>query len=359
MNVPHCVSPLTLWCAIGVTAVSLTAAAQVAEAQEWTAPRTEHGHPDMQGRWSNAFVTPVQRPEGQGPTLSLEEVAEAEGRATSRLESSFEPLDPNRPAPPQSDNPGAYDRFYGDSGDRVAVVNGEPRSSFITRPANGRLPPLTAEGKRRRAEQIAFGKQFGPYDHPELLPTPERCLIPLGPRNGPPMFDGGYNNNFLIVQTADHVVIMAEQLRGTRIIPLQDGPRLASHIRLWSGDSWGRWEGETLVVETTNIHPAQNDVIPRSVFANELDQLAGNQPSAARRVIERFTRVDEETLLYDFTVEDSLIYTEPWGGEIPMWRQEQQMYEYACHEANYGMFNILRGARYEERQAAESDEQGR
>lgn len=356
MNVPHSAFKLMLRCAIGVMAVSLTAAAQVAEAQKWTAPRTEHGQPDMQGKWSNAFVTPVLRPEGQGPTLSLEEVAEAEGRATSRLESSFEPLDPNRPAPSAGGGTGAYDRFYVDSGDRVVIVNGEPRSSFTTRPANGRLPPLTAEGKRRRAEQNAFGKKFGEFDHPELLPTPERCLMPLGPRNGPPMFDGGYNNNFLIVQTADHVVIMAEQLHGSRIIPLGEGPRLARDIRLWSGDSWGRWDGETLVVETTNIHPDQNDVIPRSVFANELDQRAGNQPSAERRVIERFTRVDEETLLYEFTVEDPVIYTEPWGGEIPMWRQHDQMYEYACHEANYGMFNILRGARYEERQ---SDEQGR
>ena len=141
MNVPHSASKLMLRCAIGVMAVSLTAAAQVAEAQEWTAPRTEHGQPDMQGKWSNAFVTPVLRPEGQGPTLSLEEVAEAEGRATSRLESSFEPLDPNRPAPSAGGGTGAYDRFYVDSGDRVVIVNGEPRSSFTTRPANGRMPP--------------------------------------------------------------------------------------------------------------------------------------------------------------------------------------------------------------------------
>ena len=356
---PHRVFTLSLRCVIGVTALSLTAATQVAEAQDWTAPRTEYGHPDIQGTWSNNLVTPVQRPEGQGPTLTQEEAATLEGERQAILDGSFEPLDPNRPAPPQSDDPGGYDSFYIDSGDRVAIVNGEPRSSFITRPANGRLPPLTAEGTRRRAEQIAFGKQFGPYDHPELLPTPERCLMPLGPRNGPPMFGGFYNNNYLIVQTADHVVIMAEQLRGTRIIPLRDGPRLASHIRHWSGDSWGRWEGETLVVETTNIHPDQNDLIPQSVFANELDQRAGNQASEARRVTERFTRVDEDTLLYDFTVDDPVIYTEPWGGEIPMWQQEDQMYEYACHEANYGMFNILRGARYEERQAAESDEQGR
>ena len=125
MNVPFCTSKLSLRCAIGAMAVSRTAAAQISEAQEWTAPRTEHGQPDMQGKWSNAFVTPVLRPEGQAATLSLEEVAEAEGRATSRLENSFEPLDPNRPAPSASDNPGAYDRFYVDSGARVAKVKGE------------------------------------------------------------------------------------------------------------------------------------------------------------------------------------------------------------------------------------------
>ena len=358
MNVPSSASALACRFAVGVTVLLMTASAQVVTAQDWTAPRTEHGHPDIQGKWSNNFVTPVERPEGQGATLTSEEAAALEGERQAALDVSFEPLDPDRPAPPQSDSPGGYDQFYIDSGDRVAIVNGEPRSSFITRPANGRLPPLNAEGQRRRDEQIAFGKQFGPYDHPELLPTPERCLMPLGPRNGPPMFGGFYNNNYLIVQTADHVVIMTEQLRGTRIIPLRDGPRLASDIRFWSGDSWGRWEGETLVVETTNIHPDQNDLIPGSVFANELDQRAGNQASEERLVIERFTRVDEETLLYDFTVEDPLVYTEPWGGEIPMWRQHEQMYEYACHEANYGMFNVLRGARYQERQA-ESEEQGR
>ena len=347
---PHWVHTLVLRCVMGMTVLWFIAATGVAEAQDWTTPRTEYGHPDIQGKWSNNFVTPVQRPEGQGPTLTREEAAALEGERQAVLDASFAPLDPNRPAPPQSDSPGNYDAFYIDSGDRVAVVNDEPRSSLITRPANGRLPPLTEEGTRRRNEQIAFGKQFGPYDHPELLPSPERCLMPLGPRNGPPMFGGFYNNNYLIVQTADHVVIMAEQLRATRIIPLRDGPRLSGHIRLWSGDSWGRWEDETLVVETTNIHPDQHDLIPTSVFANELDERAGNQASEKRRVIERFTRVDEATLLYEFTVDDPIIYTEPWGGEIPMWRQHEQMYEYACHEANYGMFNVLRGARYQERQ---------
>ena len=144
---------------------------------------------------------------------------------------------------------------------------------------------------------------------------------------------------------------MTEQYRGYRIVPLGDGPRLPDHIRPWHGDSRGRWEGDTLVVETTNLHPLQHDV-QQSVFANELDRRTGNLVSEEMKVIERFTRVDEDTLLYDVTVEDPVIYTEPWGGEIPMWRLNEQMYEYACHEANYGMFNILRGARYQERQAA-------
>ena len=348
MTAPQAVAVVVLGCLTGLAGLTSPAAAQ-----QWTMPRTEYGHPDIQGRWSNAFVTPLQRPEGQAQALTWEQVAQLERGALGRLASSFEPLDPDRPAPEASNNPGAYDRFYGESGDRVAIVNGEPRSSFITRPANGRLPELTEEGKRRRAEQIAFGKQFGEADHPELLPLPERCLVPLGPRTGPPMFDAGYNNNYYIVQTANHVAIMTEQYRSARIIRLGDGPRLASHIRPWHGDSWGRWEGDTLVVETTNLHRLQHDV-QQSVFANELGRRAGNVVSEKAKVTERFTRVDEDTLLYDFTVDDPVIYTEPWGGEIPMWRLTEQMYEYACHEANYGMFNILRGARYQEREAAES-----
>ena len=356
MRAPHRVFILALACAVGFAALSSTAAAQDADGQQWTVPRTEYGHPDIQGRWSNSFLTPLVRPEGQGPTLTLEEAVQLEQGALSRLEDSFEPLDPDRPAPEASNNPGGYDRFYVDSGDRIVIVNGEPRTSFITRPANGRLPELTEEGKRRRAAQAAFGKQHGEYDHPELLPLPERCLVPLGPRTGPPMFDAGYNNNYYIVQNEDHIAIMVEQFRSARIIRLDDGPRLPDHIRPWHGDSRGHWEGDTLVVETTNLHPLQHDV-QQSVFANELDRRTGNRVSKEMKVVERFTRVDEETLLYDFTVDDPVIYTEPWGGEIPMWRLNEQMYEYACHEANYGMFNILRGARYQERQAAETDGQ--
>ena len=351
MHLRHRVFVLGLAFAVGVAVLPSGVAAQDTDGQGWTAPRTEYGHPDIQGRWSNSFLTPLVRPEGQGPTLTREEAAAQEQGALGRLAASFEPLDPDRPAPEATTNPGGYDRFYVDSGDRIVIVNGEPRTSFITRPANGRLPELTEEGKRRRAEQAAFGNSFGEYDHPELLPLPERCLVPLGPRTGPPMFDAGYNNNYYIVQNADYIAIMVEQFRSARIIRLGDGPRLASHIRPWHGDSWGYWDGDTLVVETTNLHPLQHDV-QQSVFANEMDRRTGNRVSEQAKVIERFTRVDEHTLLYDFTVDDPVIYTEPWGGEIPMWSLTEQMYEYACHEANYGMFNILRGARYQEREAA-------
>ena len=353
MQGPHRVFILALACAVGFALLPSTAAAQDADGKQWTVPRTEYGHPDIQGRWSNSFLTPLVRPEGQGPTLTLEEAVQLEQGALGSLAASFEPLDPNRPAPEATTNPGGYDRFYVDSGDRIVIVNGEPRTSFITRPANGRLPALTEEGKRRRAAQAAYGKSHGVYDHPELLPLPERCLVPLGPRTGPPMFDAGYNNNYYIVQNEDHIAIMVEQFRSARIIRLGDGPRLPDHIRPWHGDSRGHWEGDTLVVETTNLHPLQHDV-QQSVFANELDRRTGNRVSKEMKVMERFTRVDEDTLLYDFTVDDPVIYTEPWGGEIPMWRLNEQMYEYACHEANYGMFNILRGARYQERQAAET-----
>jgi hypothetical protein len=145
----------------------------------------------------------------------------------------------------------------------------------------------------------------------------------------------GYNNNFTIVQNADHVLIMSEMIHDVRIIRLGEPNRLPAHVRPWFGDSWGRWVGNALVVETTNIHPEQT--------------LLGVPPSEHMRVTERFTRVDEETILYEFTVEDPTIYTQTWGGQIPIKKFDDMLYEYACHEANYGMIGILSGARYEER----------
>ena len=222
---------------------------------------------------------------------------------------------------------------------RVALVDGEPRSSLITNPANGRRPPFTPEAERLRQERTEFRGQFGEADHPENLSLTVRCLM-FGSNVGPPMVpNGAYNNNYTIVQTADYVVIQAEVVHDTRIIRIGDGPRLPDHVRPWMGDSWGRWEGDALVVETTNMYP--------------LHTFRGIQPTKDLKVIERFTRVDQETILYEFTIDDPTTYTEPWGGEIPMKALDGQLYEYAYHEGNYSLAGILSGARYQERMEAQ------
>jgi hypothetical protein len=317
------------------------AAAQQANAAGggWEVPRTPHGHPDLQGNWTTATITPLERPEGQGPVLDWNEVARLEGAAEARVAATVAPTDPNRPPPPAGSSVGGYDGFYIDRGERVAIVNGEPRSSLITFPENGRVPRLSREGEQSRAANLAFRAQFGEYDHPELRPLGERCIVSFGTSAGPPMLPNNfYNNNYSIVQTADHVMIMAEMVHDARIIRIGEGPRLPEHVRPWFGDSWGWWEGDTLVVETTNINPLQR------YRGNASDNL---------KVIERFHRADAETVLYRFTILDPTTYSEPWGGEVPMMAFPEQLYEYSCHEGNYALDGILSGARFEERRAAE------
>ena len=311
-----------------------------AAAQQWVMPRTPDGHPDLQGNWTNGTITPFQREEGRGPVFTLEEVARLEGRAEDRVVSGAEPSDPDRPLPSAGGDIGSYNDVYFERGVRVAVINGEPRSSLLTNPPNGRRPPLTPEAQRRQQERTEFRSQFGDADHPENLSLTVRCLM-FGSNVGPPMVpNGAYNNNYTIVQTADYVVIHAEVVHDTRIIRIGDGPRLPDHVRPWMGDSRGRWEGDALVVETTNIYP--------------LHTFRGIRPTKNLKVFERFTRVDQETILYEFTIDDPTTYTEPWGGEIPMKALHGQLYEYACHEGNYSLAGILSGARYQERQSEQN-----
>ncbi len=321
-------------------------------AQQWVMPRTPDGHPDLQGNWNNATLTPFPRakPAGanavnatarkmyQGPDFTADEVAQLEREAGNRVIRGAQPLDPDRPLLVSGRGLGSDD-FYRERGTRVAVISGEPRTSLITVPLDGRMPPLTPEGQRRQQERREFRSHFGQYDHPELRPLGERCLI-LGSPTGPPMIPNVANNqNYTIVQTADHVMIHAEVMHDTRIIRFGEPNPLPEHVRPWFGDSWGRWEGDVLVVETTNIHPQQNLRGPHSEHV---------------RVIERFTRFDEETILYEFTVDDPTTYTQPWGGEIPFRKVDHLLYEYACHEGNYSMAGVLSGARYQERLDAEN-----
>jgi len=315
----------------------------------WIVPRTADGHPDLQGNWSNATITPIQRPDGQNLVLTPDEVARIEGNRAERIEEEAAPTDPDRPAPPvggdgstgAAGGVGGYNYFWIDAGDRVAVYDGQPRSSLITSPESGRRPPLTPEAQQRIAAARRDAPQFGPYDNPENRPMAERCILSFGSNLGPPMLPNYfYNNNYTIVQTADHVMIMTEMVHDVRVIKLGERKPLPPHIRPYGGDSWGRWVGDTLVVETTNIHPEQD--------------LQGIAPTEALRVIERFSRADENTINYEFTVIDPTTYTQPWGGEMPYNRLDAQVYEYACHEGNYALGNVLSGARAEERQAAQS-----
>ena len=340
---------LLLTTLIAVTAtlgVVSTATAQAAgsDGRAWEVPRTPDGHPDLQGNWSNSTLTPFERRAGRGPVFTWEEVADLErgiegcpanpgtvecGRQDNRADASL--------SSERRLSGAEYNEVYWERGTKIAIVNGEPRASLVTHPANGRVPALTPEAQRLIQERRDFRSQFGQYDHPELRPLAERCIL-FGSPQGPPMIPvGAYNANYVIVQTADHVMIQSEMVHDVRIIRLGEPKSMPKSVRPYFGYSWGRWEGDILVVETTNISPQQT--------------IRGVRPSEDARVIERFTRVDEETILYEFTVDDPKMFTEPWGGEIPINRFHAELYEYACHEGNYSLSAVLSGARYQERQA--------
>ena len=317
---------------------------------QWTVPRTAHGHPDLQGNWSNATITPIERPRGQAAVLTAEEVAQREGRADAIVTALAQPSDPDRGAPEAGSDIGAYNYVYIDGGSRVAIVNGEPRSSLITNPPDGRRPALTPEGEKRRNEVRDFMAGFSQYDNPENRTLADRCLVSFGSHGGPPMTPNyGYNGNYTIVQTADYLMIHYEMVHDTRIIRLGEPDPLPDHMRPWFGDSWGHWEGNTLIVETTNIHPLQN-YATESIARLVAPGIWGVRPTMDLKVTERFTRTDQQTILYEFTVDDPTTYTQTWGGEVPFTKYDDLLYEYNCHEGNYAMSNILSGARYQERQ---------
>ena len=313
----------------------------------WVVPRTPDGHPDLQGNWTNATTTPLQRPEGRDRVLTPEEVARIEGRRQNVIERTSRPSDPDREAPPvggdgstgAAGGVGGYNYFYIDAGDRVAVYDGEPRSSLIVDPPDGRIPDMTPEAREQRREARARRAAFGDYDNPENLSFALRCLLSFGSNAGPPMLPNYfYNNSYTIVQTADHVMIMTEMVHDVRIIKLGEPQPVPDNVRPWFGVSWGRWEGDTLVVETTNMKQFSG---LRSVYRGGSEDM---------KVTERFTRVDEDTINYEFTVEDPATYTSSWSGQVPFEKLDGRVYEYACHEANYSLYNVLSGARAQERE---------
>ena len=280
--------------------------------------------PDFQGNWSNATQTPLER-------LWTDDGALTEDAAAA-VERAARDLDSTRP--------------FGDPGLTVLRIDGEPRSSIIIDPPNGRFPPLTAAGARRVAALAARGQQFGEFDHPEVRPLSERCLVSFGSNTGPPMLPNYFeNNNYTIVQTDDHVMIMSEMIHDARIIPIGATTHRPSRIRPWFGDAIGHWEGATLVVETINIHPLQLDQ------ANMWWAYRG--ASADVKVTERLTLAGPDTIRYRFTIEDPATFTRPVTGELLFSRMAEPLYEYACHEGNVSIANILSGARAREKHSTD------
>jgi hypothetical protein len=356
-----------------VAGAHLSAQAPAAKGKPWVVPRTADGKPDLQGNWSNETQTPLERMPKQSATLTKEEAAAIEQRARAVEEYRDKASDPNRPPPSKGGDQnilkapgqasfieviaeaaggrvGGYNGFWLDPGNAVIRIDGVARSSIIVDPPDGRVPALTAAGKQRLAERAAAAKKFGEFDHPEMRPLSDRCLLSFGSNAGPPMLPNYfYNNNYTIVQTKDHVMILAEMVHDVRIIRLGAKDHPPAHVQFWMGDSIGRWEGDTLVVETTNIHPLQ--------LAQTSILWPYRGASEKLKVTERFTRNGPDTLLYRFTVEDPDTFTAPFTGELPFNRIDEQVFEYACHEGNYAMSNILGGERAKERAAQQKPQQ--
>jgi hypothetical protein len=286
-----------------------------------TLPRTADGRADLQGLWDFAQLTPLERPSEFADKQAITE-EEAEEFAQKRIETTHKD---KRDGGAAADVERAYNDFWWDFGTRIAK-----QPSLVVDPPDGRIPALTKEAQDRAA------LRRNRYDDIEERPLAERCI--LGFNSGPPMVPSAYNNNVQIVQTRDHVVIVNEMIHSARIVDLNGRPHPPAAMRFLTGDSVGRWEGDTLVVDTTN-------------FAKE----AGFRGATTNlHVVERFTRVDKDTLRYEFTVDDPETWTKKWSASIPMTRSDERMFEYACHEANYGLVGVLKGARYQDREAAKT-----
>lgn len=322
----------------------LALVASTAVAAEYRAPRTSHGQPDLQGIWTNATLTPVERPVSLGNKLVLteQEARAMEGAMAKRLAAADMPTDPGAQLRVGGD-PGGYNLFWMDPGTKIAVVDGQFRSSLTVEPANGRLPPFTPLGAKISAE-INNAASERAFEGPEGRPLGERCLASFGNASGPPMLPVMYNSNYQIVQGPKHVVIMVEMPHDVRVVHLDD-VRLPEAIRPWMGHSVGRWEGDTLVVETSQFNPQQYLQIGGGAIYRRAPT------SSQLRVTERFTRTGPTSIRYEFKLEDPEIFTGPWRGEMSFHQVSTPIYEYACHEGNYALPGILAGAREEEKRA--------
>jgi hypothetical protein len=354
----------------GVLALVILAPLSLAgQGSKWTVPKTPWGDPDLMGTFTNKTFTPVQRPPEQGyrEFLTKDEAAKLEQERIERNrlldEAPSERTETGgvaaRRAHERSDGSttGYYNNFWLDWGTKSTG-----RTSIIVDPENGRIPPVTPEfaqhTERRRQQILARGvpkKDWtvtgnGLADSWLDFQLNDRCIVWSA---GPPMLPGPYNNTYMIFQTRDYVAILVEMIHDVRIIPLDGRPHLPSSIRQYLGSMRGRWEGNTLVVETTNIRRTEGEAGAQG--NDEMETRASNgRIDDTLRIVERFTRVDDNTINYRFTVEDASHWTRPFSGEYPFVRTEEKLYEFACHEGNYSVPNILSGARYEEQEAAAS-----
>jgi hypothetical protein len=353
-SLPHCLLAAA-WCAViaspltsfadapdpnairDAAAVAKAKAAEVAADKHYRVPHTSYGLPDLEGVWTNVSITPLERPRefANDINLTAEQASQLEIAAIDRFIEGNAPTDPSAPATDTTrkhcQGAGGLDCGYNsgwkDSGTTVARIDGQPRSSFITRPSNGRIPPYRAGYENSRVRMSA--------DNPEDRGLGERCLTSFANSAGPVMLPLMYNNNYLFVQSKDTVAILVEMVHDVRMIHIGASHR-TDGLRPWFGDSIGRYEGDTLVVETTNFPMAQ-------AFRGAWKEL---------KVTERFTRKGPHRMLYQFMVEDPTVWEQPWGGEYEFSSSKGQLYEYACHEGNYAMAGILGGARAEEAGAA-------
>jgi len=324
------------------------AAAEPSGATKYKPPRNEFGYPDFQGIWNNATITPMERPAQYGTRRALteEEAKSLRDREAEFIDRSSQATDPSTKAedldklPNQcrSGSTGAacgYNAFWTDTGFNGVRVQGEWRTSIVTEPPNGRVPPLTAEASKQRSERMASRPRTGAYDGPEARPLGERCLMSFGSSAGPPMLPVMYNNNYQIIQNKDYVMILVEMVHDLRVIRLSGAP-LPNTMKRWMGDSIGRYEGDSLIVETTNMNPQQSF-----------------RGSSAQKVTEKFTRVAPNRIEYEFKVEDPAL-TAPYAGALNFNATSDSMYEYACHEGNYALPGVLAGARADEAEKAKN-----
>jgi hypothetical protein len=298
-------------------------------AKKWTPPHTPWGDPDLQGIWNNATITPLERPKelGEKEFLTEDEASELEKQTVQSYVDS----------PPPKGDPGSYNQFWFEWGTRIVPTK---RTSLIVDTPDGRLPPLTPEGQRRDQERFsrlgpdADGSEGnGPFDSWEDMSVVTRCIT-RGLPNA--MIPGAYNNNFQIVQSPRFVALFSEMMHETRIIPVDGGSHIDAGMHQWMGDSRGHWEGNTLVVDVTNFRDTDVTGFFVPYRFSETSHL---------HLVERFTRVDAGTIDHEVTVDDPATFTRPWTASIPMVKSEGPIFEYACHEANYSIVDILRASR--------------